>query len=120
MRARRSREWWRRTVAVQAASGMTVAEFAASEGLVEATLRWWASELRRSRASTLAGRGFVEVVVRPAVVDTDAGAVSIDDEMPVAADFAIRVGSGVTVVFRSLPAPEYVARVAAAYEELRS
>lgn len=120
MAGRRSREWWRRTVAAQVSSGLTVAEFSAREGLVEATFRWWARELRRSRAISAASGGFVEVVATPVAAPSSAGAVSHDDGLPESADFWVRVGSSVTVVFRSLPAPEYVARMAAAYEELRA
>ncbi len=44
---RHSRSWWAQTVARWKRSGLSAAEFAAREGVVERTLRWWSSALRR-------------------------------------------------------------------------
>lgn len=38
---------WRRLIAAQLKSGMTVREFATAEGIAAATLYWWRSKLRR-------------------------------------------------------------------------
>jgi transposase-like protein len=38
---------WRRLIAAQSRSGLTVREFAAAEGIGAATLYWWRSKLRR-------------------------------------------------------------------------
>ncbi len=51
---RRSRSWWANTVARWKASGLSASEFAARERVVERTLRWWSSALRRD---TRAERG---------------------------------------------------------------
>ncbi len=51
---RRSREWWRGTVARWRKSGLSAVEFAAIEHVSERTLRWWSSQLRRG---TRAERG---------------------------------------------------------------
>lgn len=40
---------WRRLIAAQSKSGLTVREFAAAEGIRAATLYWWRSKLRRDR-----------------------------------------------------------------------
>lgn len=40
---------WRRLIAAQSKSGMTVREFAATEGIAASTLYWWRSKLRRNR-----------------------------------------------------------------------
>jgi len=40
---------WRRLIAAQSKSGLTVREFAAAEGITAATLYWWRSKLRRDR-----------------------------------------------------------------------
>lgn len=53
-RQRRSRAWWAQTVAQWKRSGLSASEFAAREGVVERTLRWWSSALRRD---TRAERG---------------------------------------------------------------
>jgi transposase-like protein len=120
MKVRRSREWWRRTVARQVASGLSVSEFASGEGLVASTLRWWTSELRRSRAVTDPVAGFVEVVRAPRASEVLAtGAEPSTDDEPRPAGVAIRVGPGVTLMMGSLPLPEYIARLAAAYEGQR-
>ena len=37
---------WRRLIAEQSRSGLTVREFAAAEGMAAATLYWWRSKLR--------------------------------------------------------------------------
>ena len=114
----RSRVWWRRAVADQAKSGQTVAAFAASAGLNASTLRWWISEFRRSLPPT--GGGFVEVVAAVKDEIPSARSVAPGEGTLGPAAVAIRVGPGVTVVLGSLPPPEYVARLAAAYEEVRS
>jgi len=41
---------WRRLIAAQSRSGLTVREFAAAQGVTAATLYWWRSKLRRGRA----------------------------------------------------------------------
>jgi hypothetical protein len=51
---RRSRSWWAKTVARWKASGLSASEFSAREDVVERTLRWWSSTLRRD---TRAKRG---------------------------------------------------------------
>lgn len=53
-RERRSRSWWAQTVARWKRSGLSASEFAAREGVVERTLQWWSSTLRRD---TRAERG---------------------------------------------------------------
>lgn len=40
---------WRGLIAAQSKSGMTVREFAATEGIAAATFYWWRSKLRRDR-----------------------------------------------------------------------
>ena len=121
MKTRRSREWWGRTVSRQVASDLSVAEFSRLEGLVEPTLRWWTSELRGAPADSSRGPLFVEVGRR---AEGESGGGSGDavvgETEPVVARFAVRIGAGVTMTFGSLPAPEYVARLAAAYDEHRS
>lgn len=118
MKVRRSREWWRRTVAAQVTSGLRLSEYAAREGLVEATLRWWASELRGCSGDAPVGGGFIELVGGSGAHAMSSAGVPDDGEAPWR--FGIRVGSGVTVLAGALPAPEYVARLAAAYDECRS
>ena len=39
---------WRRLIAAQRKSGLTVREFAAAQGIPAATLYWWRSKLRRN------------------------------------------------------------------------
>lgn len=53
-RERRSRAWWAEAVTRWKRSGLSASEFAAREGVVERTLRWWSSTLRRD---TRAERG---------------------------------------------------------------
>lgn len=118
MTIRRSREWWRRAVADQVASGLSLSAYAAREGLVEATLRWWSSELRGRSVAVPVGGGFVEVLGGSAAPDAPPAGPADDGQ--VAWRFGIRVGSGVTVLAGALPAPEYVARLAVAYDECRS
>jgi len=52
--SRRSRSWWRSTVARWRKSGLTAREFAAREGVSDRTLLFWSSTLRRG---TRAERG---------------------------------------------------------------
>lgn len=54
---RRTRSWWRATVARWRRSGLSAREFAAQEGVTERTLSWWSSTLRRG---TRAERGSME------------------------------------------------------------
>ena len=121
MNVRRRREWWRQTVAELAESDLGPAEFAARKAVKEATLRWWMNELRRSPAPESSARGFVEMVATTGGrVAADAGSAVPIDVTARPVGVAIRVGGGVTVVLESLPAPEYVARLAAAYDAQRS
>ncbi len=56
---RRTRQWWRSTVAGWRKSGLRAADFAEREGLAASTLQWWSSELRRD---TRAKHGAADVV----------------------------------------------------------
>lgn len=64
---------WRRMIAAQSKSGMTVREFAAAEGITAATLYWWRSKLRRDRRGTTKLVP-VEVTERSPGMDRGAGA----------------------------------------------
>ena len=59
---RRSRSWWRETVARWRRSGLSAREFADAEGLSARTLSWWSSTLRRG---TRAERGLLETAMTP-------------------------------------------------------
>ena len=73
---------WRRLIAEQEASGLTVREFAACRGLSASTIYWWRSRLRRE------GRSVAELV--PVEVT----------EAPVAASTAIELVVGNDIVLR--------------------
>lgn len=81
---------WRRLIAAQSKSGLTVREFAAAEGITAATLYWWRSKLRRD------GRGGtklvpVEVVEHRADIET---AVLGGFELQVDGAMTLRVPTG--------------------------
>ena len=54
---------WRRLIAEQEESGLTVREFAASRGIPATTVYWWRSKLQRARTTLVP----VEVVDRDEV-----------------------------------------------------
>ena len=56
---------YRRLLAKQARSGLSVREFAEREGMAVQTLYWWRSRLRRRGEARQDGTDFVEVSVRP-------------------------------------------------------
>lgn len=58
---------WRRLIAAQKRSGLTVREFAAARGITAATLYWWRSKLRRDGAELVP----VEVVDHDEAHDDD-------------------------------------------------
>lgn len=59
---RRSKSWWRETVARWKRSGLSAKEFAAREGVSARTLSWWSSAMRRG---TRAERGMPETAMTP-------------------------------------------------------
>lgn len=107
-------------VAEWRASGLPRAEFAAQRGLVDSTLRWWVSALGRSGPPEPAQSGFVEVVGSGTAAGIHAATAVPKRAAREPVGVAIRVGADVTIVVGSLPDPEYVARLAAAFEGCRS
>ncbi len=96
---RRSRSEWRRICAASYASGLTVREFAACEGVNPRTLSWWRWELR-DEAMKAEGRCFVELV----------GADDARSEIVTGA-MVVRIGE-VVVELASLPPAEWLAELA--------
>jgi hypothetical protein len=62
-----TRETWAGRVAKWRASGLTAREFGEREGLNAATLRWWASQLKREPHHEAA---FVEVTLKSAATSS--------------------------------------------------
>lgn len=76
---------WRRLIAAQSKSGLTVREFAAAEGVAAATLYWWRSKLRRG------GRGGTELVPVDVVEDC------ADSDTPAHGGFEVHVDGVMTL-----------------------
>ena len=81
---RRNRAQWRRLVAAWRRSGRPAAAFAASNGVVEGTLRWWAWRLGRDAvvASETVGAGVELLPVR--IVECDGGQAESTDSLQLA------------------------------------
>jgi transposase-like protein len=75
---------WRRLIAAQEESGLTVREFAAARGITATTLYWWRSKLRRDGAE----------LVPVEVVDHDEAR---DDDGTLAPWFELQVDSAMTL-----------------------
>jgi hypothetical protein len=69
---------WRRHVASWRASGLTADEFAAAHGVKAATLRWWASQLKREERSDDAPSVRMARVIRAPAPPVARGAVIVD------------------------------------------
>lgn len=82
---------WRRLIAAQSKSGLTVREFAAAEGITAATLYWWRSRLRRDRRD---GTKLVPVEVVERRTDLDSGASTDGFELQVDGVITLRVPTG--------------------------
>jgi transposase-like protein len=82
---------WRRLIAAQSKSGLTVREFAAAQGIAAATLYWWRSKLGRDHRGG-AQLVPVEVIERP--TELDSGAASGSFELRVDGSMTLRVPAG--------------------------
>src|SRR5687767_9376711 len=87
---RRSKSWWRETVARWKRSGLSAQAFAESEGLSARTLSWWSSSLRRG---TRAERGLPETAMTPIEIALPSRPVTQHLEIAVA-DAVVRVEVG--------------------------
>ena len=97
MRAeRRTRSWWRDTVARWKRSGLSGREFAELEGVSERTLSWWSSTLRRG---TRAERGLHETAITPIEIALPATTVAHHVEIAIeGAVVRVEVGADVDYV----------------------
>ena len=88
-------------------SGKKRADFAATAGVTMTTLQYWVYKMNRLEGSRAIEKSvpFVEVVPRSAVWEYGSGAAVL--EMP-----------GARLRFEGLPAPQYVAQIAASLSEL--
>ena len=65
VRIKKREAWWRRVVAKQAGSGMSIRASCAKHGVKDPAFYWWRAELAR-RDATRSAAAFVPVVVEPA------------------------------------------------------
>ena len=116
MAKRRSRQFWRGTVAEFEAGDVPARVFAAERGLNVNTLKWWVGRFRGERrtGSREEGVGFLEVAcdAGPLMVSGGRELVGLSSCPGV----TVRVGAGVMLAFEGLPPAEYVARVARCYD----
>jgi transposase-like protein len=119
---KRSPDQWRQLVADQRSSGQSVRRFAQSRGVCESSMGRWSrllhsegeSDLDKARparsGSESRGGGLVELVTQHQRSDVG----------PRSDEVRLLVGSGVCLELSRLPAPEYLALVAHAYEAVLS
>lgn len=77
---RHTKSAWRRLVASWRASGQTAEEFAAAHEITAATLRWWASRLKRDEPTPTTTAPLVRIaqVIRSPTPAARHGAVIVD------------------------------------------
>jgi len=107
---RRGRQEWSRLVSEYRSSGQSQRAFAQSRGLVLSSLARWSSLLGREEERAKGGQregGLIELVAdeRP-----------LRATMPEAGGVRLLVGRSVCLELAHLPAPDYVAQLARAYE----
>ena len=106
-RKRRGRREWARLVTEYRSSGQSQREFAESRGVSVSSLARWCRSLEGTPEPVATSRGgFLEVVSR-----------AVPPAMPERC-VVLWVGECVSVELTGCPSPEYVARVARAYEAL--
>jgi hypothetical protein len=105
MASRRNRREWERLVAEYRASGKSQREFAAHRGVSLSSLARWCGLVERGSTEQRAEVGFVEVV-----------AAESERSIVFRESWVLRVGAAVVLELPDWPSPEYVARVARAYE----
>lgn len=69
---------WRQRVASWRASGLTADEFAAQQGVVAGTLKWWASRLKREEPTQSAPVVRMARVIRTSAPPVARGTVIVD------------------------------------------
>lgn len=87
-----SRAEWKKHVAAWKKSGRTAKAFAVERGLNAATLRWWASSLRREAPTGRRGAGFARLVAQAAGEDGARASSTVD--VVLASGRIVRVRSG--------------------------
>jgi len=88
---RDTKSTWRQRVASWRASGLTADEYAAQHGLVAATLRWWASRLKREERTQEAPLVRMAQVMRAPAPPVGRGSVVVD-VLDVRARVTVEVG----------------------------